>query len=130
MTLPTEVVSYFETVALTLNELQTELTRLEEKYGSQSTLVHLKRRQLAALFSFYETMATNFPKLYKGLRMAAVNQEALYIIEAKRTLGVSWDTAVELIGIPKERIKDLKTIDDLLERIAFPITEPRIEQPS
>lgn len=124
MILPKEVTSHFESVALTLSELQSELSRLEEKYGSQSQLVHVKRRQLSSLLTFYETMATTIPKLYAGLRLAALNQEALYIIESKRTLGVSWDNAVDLLGIPKEKIKDIATLDKLIERIAMPIVEP------
>jgi hypothetical protein len=117
MTLPPNIQKSFELFAKTIIDMREEIAALEKKFGTSSDLVAKKRRQLQSLIDFYKAMQDCVPKMHAAMRLAAINQEALLIMENKRALGISWAKAKEMLGVPETMIKDLTTVDEVLARI-------------
>lgn len=120
MNLPHDIQKSFESFAQTLIAAREEIATLEQKYGTTSSVVLNRRRTLQIQIEFYKHMSRLVPEMYHALRMAAINQESLYIMEMKRSLGVSWPVAKDLLHIPEDLIKDLVWVDDIIARIMIP----------
>lgn len=117
MTLPDDIQKAFDSFAKTIIDMKEEITGLEKKFGTSSDLTAKKRRQLQSMIDFYKHMGEIVPLMLIGMQRAAVNQEMLMIMENKHALGVTWDRARDLLGLPETMVKDLATVDQIFERI-------------